>query len=372
MGQQNDSSSNINSSNINSSNSSYSSDRAVLSWWIVLTVQLTWLLLQLAFVYQTHYIDQLQPVKLSELFRLRDKTLLRPSDRRLCWTNLIDQGDSKRVLWWQNWHDDTLLRDLPVLGTHQSASYTINNVFSLFAKTQRYTIIEQLNRGVRALDIRLKLGKRRASDTDAELYAFHDFVDLNLSWRKICSEIEAWLKVFQQEGLLLMIRDENYRNHAKIIGRACDSMSDELRGRLVLNNKDFTYATALTVGDLRGRVLLLNYNGESSLPWGDNREFRNGGFSVSDVYDNKGDIRQKILLCQEFYRKIKPSAGNTDVNDSASTASFMRILFTSRVNRDVFRSIRLDADLINRAIREWMYDERLTVLGCVMMQDWIE
>lgn len=342
-------------------------DRAVFSWWIVLTVQLTWLLLQLAFVCQSHYIDQLQPVKLSELFRLRDNTLLQPSDR-LCWTNVMDRGDYKRVFWWQNWHDDTLLRDLPVMGTHQSASYTINSVFSLFAKTQRYTIIEQLNRGVRALDIRLKLVKRKKSDTTVDLHAFHDFVDLNLSWRKICGEIEAWLKVYRQEGLLLLIRDENYRQHARVIRRACDTMGSELRDRVIFNNKDFTGATGLKLSELRGRVLLLNYNGEESLPWGDNREFRQGGFSISDVYDT-GDVRQKIKECQEFYRK---SESDSTSASGTATASLIRILFTSRVNRDVFRSVRLDADTINRAIRRWMYAQRLNVRGCVMMQDWIE
>lgn len=57
--------------------------------------------------------------------------------------------------WMSGISDDTYLSDISIPGTHDSGSRIVDSYASTWAKCQNLTITEQLNIGVRYLDMRL-------------------------------------------------------------------------------------------------------------------------------------------------------------------------------------------------------------------------
>lgn len=320
------------------------------SWLLVVAVQLVWLVLLLAFIYCSHYLDHLSPVDLAALYRLERRLDEQHAPTR--WSDLSPQ-ERRAVHWWQNWTDETRLSRLPVLGTHHSATYSVNNVLSLFAKTQKHTLVEQMNRGVRCLDIRLKCVAGNG------LRAYHDIVDLNLTWRRLWMSIEGWLRAYPTEGLLMFIRDETYRNHYLVAKQALDELDEATRRRFfVLNDEQFRLAGSLTVGQLRGRVLLVNQNERFALPWADNREFVVGRVRVHDIYDPSQGVSGKVAQSKKFYESAMVGDG------------LLNVLFTSLANHNPLTSVQLVAGRINSEFWSWLNDQ--PVKGCVIMSDWVE
>lgn len=350
---------------------------------ILLMIQFIWLVMQFIYLYSEHYIDRLSVVNLRELYRLPNKfgpdTIL-PTD--LNWSNVIDNNDDndrfvKAIHWWQNWTDTTPIVNLPIRGTHHSPTYTINNVIGLFAKTQKYTLLQQLNRGIRLFDIRLKLNEKTG-----KLWAYHDFVDLNLSWAKIWRTFHAWLQDFPHEGILLLIRDENYRNHGEIARRAVQELDETVRKqRIVWNNNDFTATETLTVEQLRGKMFLVNQNGENALSWADNRNFVVGNVRVGDQYEVE-NAEQKVTVCVRFYSSIgnndvvdadtDNNANQTDIVTGRKTQGYLNILFTSIANKNPFTSIQNIASRVNQEFVAILQLRKLPIYGCALVQDWIE
>lgn len=328
-------------------------------WFVLVIIQAFWLFFQLCFIYADHYLDNLNSVDVAKRFKLHCP--MNANDVALpilpagLWSELNDFR-ARAIHWWQNWIDETLLVRMPIMGTHHSATYTINNVISLFAKTQRHTLTEQLNRGVRAFDIRLKL-------KGGQLYAFHDFIDLNVSWQKLWNSIESWLKVFPREGLLMLIRDENYKDHPGIAQKALEEANSN---RFLLNNDQFDLTQTLRLRDLRGKVFLLNQNEKYTLPWGDNRNFTIGRVNVSDRYDVKS-VEEKLDICKKFYKEVPTIGGETG---EKPRVGYLNILYTSVTNKNPLTSVQNLAGRINEAFQTHLRGTNEPVKGCVIMMDW--
>lgn len=331
------------------------------AWFSAVLFQIFWLTFLLFCLYNEHYIDRLNAIDVKRLYELPDKLSARSLHSS---TNDVSQWSEyfgtqlKSRFWWQNWTDNSLLGLVPILGTHHSCTYTINNIISLFAKTQKYSILEQLNRGVRCLDVRLK-------KINGQLSAFHDFVDLNLNWSRIWRTIKVWLETYPREGLVMMIRDEDYKGHHKVAMEAIAAANPQL---FVLNNDDFTRGSRLTIGDLRGKIFVFNQNEHRSLPWADNRNFTVGNTRVSDIYDSSVSIGSKLKILQDFYEQLETRTRN---DDNAGEV-FFNVMFLSRANNSPLTSIQNMATLLNNDFLQWLRKTKQQMKGCATMADWVE
>ena len=83
--------------------------------------------------------------------------------------------------WMKNVDDNKLINDLVIPGTHDSG--LTHSIFDVAGKCQDMTIINQLNAGVRFLDIRLQLVKN-------ELKIVHSFVDQDLDFFDVLKDIK--------------------------------------------------------------------------------------------------------------------------------------------------------------------------------------
>lgn len=100
--------------------------------------------------------------------------------------------------WMRDIPDDARVIALSVPGTHNSCS--INGPFG-FAKTQDLDLPEQLDAGVRFLDIRL-------SHYQDNLFVHHDVVHMGRSYADVLAVCSSFLKRHPSEAILMSVKDE--------------------------------------------------------------------------------------------------------------------------------------------------------------------
>jgi 1-phosphatidylinositol phosphodiesterase len=169
----------------------------------------------------------------------------------------VDGVGHSTYTWMSEIYDQTLLSHLSIPGTHDSGTEKItNNVLDGFgwAKTQNFSIEQQLNDGIRFLDIRLK-------NEGSTLELYHGSVDCDVSFDKVLDWVKAFLSKNPREVILMSIKNEdedqditgnlnNYFGNAKwkdlfFLGNCRDRlpMMSEVRGKIVVF-KRFKYATS--------------------------------------------------------------------------------------------------------------------------------
>lgn len=270
------------------------------------------------------------------------------------WTD-FDETTVFKMGWFVNWNGDTFMSDIPILGTHQSLTYTINSVVGLFAKTQRLTLDQQLKVGVRCFDLRFKVGD------DGKLHAFHDVLPLNVSWDFVWRTFLDFLDTNERESILVTIRDESYKNHAAVVKSAINQVPEELRTRrFVHNDDDFKLLTKTPLNELRRKVIIVNFDGNSTIPWSDNTNFKYGNVFVSDHYSFDGSadpLKAKIEFVQEVYGTLS----NKNFN----------IVFNTLQNKSLAQSVRWYGMNLRKEFLAWRKRTKQPIKGCVVMYDWL-
>lgn len=257
-----------------------------------------------------------------------------------------------KVSWLTNWHDDTLPNYIPILGTHQSLTYSINSVVGLFAKTQRLTLDQQLYVGVRMFDFRLKFGN------DGKLYAFHDILPLNISWDFVWRTLIDFLDNNTGEALFFLVRDESYSNHSAVARAALEQVPVEVRKRFLVN-VDFALLTTTSLKELRGKIVVVNYDGNYTVPWADNTNFKYKELFVSDHYSF--DVPDQLSAKANYVRDVYLSLDQSHFN----------IVFDTLANKSLAHSVRWNGINLRRDFQTWRKKTHQSIKGCVIMYDWL-
>ena len=179
--------------------------------------------------------------------------------------------------WMKGLDDNTSLRDVNMPGSHDTmALYSIGD---LAGQCQSLSLKDQLNVGVRFLDIRLKLDKN-------ELKAVHGIVDEKSAFKEITEVVEAFLEENKSEFIIMSVKEEATANASSI------SFDDAVKE---LTNKDI-YLKERTlpskVGDIRGKVVILSRYQNSTIGidafegWQDSTSFvlPNNDIYVQDTF----------------------------------------------------------------------------------------
>lgn len=171
------------------------------------------------------------------------------------------------IRWMTALPDDIPISELSILGTHNSAA--INTIRPTLWTCQCHSITEQLNRGIRLLDIRLKPKPRNRStrqtnapvipENDFEFKTCHGRLGLPRanefqSFVEVQKECIDFLKENPGETIIMTIRIDDWRSirpvqHPLILQKLRDVV-----GRLPL----LTVPHLPTLGECRGRVYLIN------------------------------------------------------------------------------------------------------------------
>jgi len=152
-------------------------------------------------------------------------------------------GDS----WMGELHDDTLsLAQLSIPGTHDTMTYLPGGLVPA-VRTQTMSLTDQLNAGVRFLDIRVGPG------LSGDLGLYHGPVPLLGSFNTdVVKTCEDFLSAHPDETIVMSIQDD---------GSAGSGVVDSVMGSHV-NGSDssfwYTEDTVPTLGEARGKIVILN------------------------------------------------------------------------------------------------------------------
>ena len=158
-------------------------------------------------------------------------------------------GSEKYANWMSKLDDNVSIRNINMPGSHDTMA--LYSIADLAGQCQSLSLHDQLNLGVRFLDIRLK------EDHD-KLKAVHGFIDQKVSFETITKTIEEFIEKNPSEFIIMSVKEEADPSNSEI------SFENSLKSYL---DKDiYLKDTELPnkLGDVRGKVMLLSrYEGST-------------------------------------------------------------------------------------------------------------
>lgn len=197
----------------------------------------------------------------------------------------MQRAQSARADWMASLDDATAINALTIPGTHDSGA--LHSIADAVGKCQTLSIAEQMEMGVRFLDIRLQI-------TDNKLRIVHSIVDQKTYFEDVLSDMICFLRDNPSEFLLVSIKEDASSKNS-------DKDFTEVLEQMLLSYSEVSTSTALpkTVGEARGKIhVLARYSGATiGLPcyygWSDDNSFTLDRIYVQDNYVVK-DAEEKI------------------------------------------------------------------------------
>ncbi len=152
--------------------------------------------------------------------------------------------------WMANIKDEVSLKDLTIPGTHDSgADYGCPDFsYSKYAVCQDWTITEQLNKGIRYLDIRLKY-----NSDEGQLRIQHGKCYQRDNFGSVLKEIKNFLLTNPTEAIIMRFKDEDDDTKDSVFKARFDEYIADFR------NIIFTGETIPTLREARGKVVLIDF-----------------------------------------------------------------------------------------------------------------
>lgn len=200
-------------------------------------------------------------------------------------------GSEKYADWMSKLDDNVSLRTINMPGSHDTMA--LYSIADLAGQCQSLSLHDQLNLGVRFLDIRLK------EDHD-KLKAVHGFIDQKVSFEKITKTIEDFIAKNPSEFIIMSVKEEADPSNSEI------SFESALKSYL---NKDIYLKDnelPSKLGDVRGKVMLLSRYANSTIGvpayegWADSVSFTlPNDIYVQDTYQitSAEQKQEEIVKC---------------------------------------------------------------------------
>jgi len=223
------------------------------------------------------------------------------------------------------------LADVTIPGTHDSAAW---GMYDPKTQTQSISIADQLNAGVRFLDIRLKL-------SGGKLWLYHGVVYLGLSFDEVLGWITAFLDAHPTETIVMSVKNEAGTDGDAFANAFKSTYMDPLGSRVYLDD------VVPTIREARNRIVLVRrfgvpavgfprvYGLNLSSGWSDN----NADFTISyrsqadpkrtltahiqDLYDT-GDVATKWTALNGMLTQAESGRPGEIYLNFASAASWVR------------------------------------------------
>ena len=209
---------------------------------------------------------------------------------------VIGYSDCKN--WMNRIPDNTSLANLSIPGTHNSGSLNDPSLFSDSAKNQDKTYREQLDMGVRFLDI-------RNNNYEDEFWIYHGIVDQKHKFDHVLEEVDKFLAANPSETIIMGIKKEGADTGST---RSFEQTLMWYMKESHAEERWYTGTTIPNLGDVRGKIVLLRrfaadtIQGIDTDSWQGTAPYRiklrTGSIRIQDHY-SVGDAEEK-------WRKILP------------------------------------------------------------------
>jgi len=208
-----------------------------------------------------------------------------------------DNAFTYKKNWMASISDETWLSEMALPGTHDSGTYKMSG--RPIVRTQVLTIKQQLEYGIRVLDIRVR-------HTGNKLAVHHGPVYLHLMFGEVINQIDEFLQENPTETVLVRIEEEHKQdsNNTRDIRYTLKEYVSNSTHYLDTSNE------SITLGSARGKYILLSTN------------FYLGGinygyFRAQDDYylGTNWDLHNKWLKIKaHFYKAVKGYFGTFFIN----------------------------------------------------------
>jgi 1-phosphatidylinositol phosphodiesterase len=301
--------------------------------------------------------------------------------------------------------DDTRVTALSIPGTHDSCS--IDGPLG-FAKTQNLDLTDQLNAGIRFLDIRL-------AHYQDNLFAHHNAVHMEKSYADILGICSNFLKTYPTEAILMSVKEEG--RFDSVLGRFApseafgkfrrdpenwvirsDSFEEAFKARTwqhvddpslfynfpapapdvdsVADNRVLTPET--TLGEIRGKIVLLRRFeatqdvGSDFTNWPKNQHFRSVAtltYDVEDCYLNPGEDNKYDCIVAHMDEARRGDRGDLYIT-FASAVGMTANRYSKTINEylNVYLS-GLTKERIGIVILDYFEQPRKLVSNVIKMND---
>jgi hypothetical protein len=119
--------------------------------------------------------------------------------------NLKNNNNIELNKWMSKLNDNIKISELSIPGSHDSGTYKFDSKIKIlkgFIKTQNIDILEQLNKGIRFLDIRTRINKK------SEFDIYHSTIFVNINFDDVLNQIFHFLKNNNTEFIFFMLQNE--------------------------------------------------------------------------------------------------------------------------------------------------------------------
>ena len=211
--------------------------------------------------------------------------------------------DEISIDWMSKVSDDVNILDLSIPGTHDSGAQ--HSIADVAGKCQDLSISSQLEIGVRFLDIRLQL-------VNDEFRVVHSFVDQDLKFETVVTDLYSFIKNYSSEFLIISIKEDNSAVNSTIsFDQALIKALKPYEDVFMLNESQLPK----TLGDARSKIYILSrFSGDIGIPayfgWNDDDSFElddlyiQDNYNISDIEEKKTDILNTIKYANDNPNKL--------------------------------------------------------------------
>lgn len=242
---------------------------------------------------------------------------------------------------WMNYvQNKWLLSDLSIPGTHDSGARRDHPGMPDSAAAQKFTITEQLNAGVRYLDI-------RCAHIGNHFYIYHGIVDQLLPFQDVLNAVYTFLINHPSESIIMSVKHENIT-----LPEAGNSRSFTATFRAYTDKNSHWYRSAgiPQLGSVRGKVVLLRRfgGGDGTVSW---------GINAYDYWPDNGKLRDTAhrLWVQDHYDNVTGSEKWNDMQEFIKAKKISGVLYLNYGSAYVWDpwpipNLKKVSDVVNRNI----------------------
>ncbi|MFJ4191941.1 phosphatidylinositol-specific phospholipase C [Kitasatospora sp. NPDC089509] len=191
------------------------------------------------------------------------------------------------------------LTQLTIPGTHDSCCTDPSNGTE-WSHTQNWGVPEQLQRGIRFLDIRCQRFPLNDRETKNWLGVFHDRFYQGSTLATVLDQCRAFLKQSPREALVMRIRNENAGSNPINSVEFLRRMQYHLDG-FGYRNLFWTAPRWPSLGEARGRIVLLaDFDTSSDSTWDVMHWGNSGLMDTQDQYEGVGTDGKAGAVVKQF------------------------------------------------------------------------
>ncbi|MFE5586146.1 phosphatidylinositol-specific phospholipase C [Kitasatospora sp. NPDC056531] len=201
--------------------------------------------------------------------------------------------------WMAGLPDSLSLTQLTIPGTHDSCCVDPTNGTE-WAHTQNWGVTQQLQRGIRFLDIRLQRFPLNDRETKNWLGVFHDRFPQGSTLRTVLDECRAFFKQSPREALVMRIKNENAGSNPIDGVEFLRRMQYHLDG-FGYRNLFWTAPRWPRLGEARGKIVLLaDFDTSSDSSWDVMHWGNSDLMNIQDQYQDVGTDGKARAIVNQF------------------------------------------------------------------------